>query len=61
MSSPSDLRAKHPTKWLFNVIMGKHADMVEAYPEPSILPREKNDEAEAKALQSIIPVILKRN
>ena len=61
MDEGNKLQAKHPTKWLFNVIMGKHADMVEAYPEPSILPREKNDEAEAKALQSIIPVILKRN
>lgn len=61
MDEGNKQQAKHPTKWLFNVIMGKHADMVEAYPEPSILPREKNDEAEAKALQSIIPVILKRN
>ena len=28
------LSAKRPTMWLFNVIMGKHADMMAAYPEP---------------------------
>lgn len=61
MAEGNPLQAKRPTKWLFNVIMGKHADMVEAYPEPTILPREKNDEAEAKNLQAIIPVILKQN
>lgn len=61
MQEGNRLQAKRPTKWLFNVIMGKHADMVEAFPEPTILPREQGDEAEAKALQSIIPVILKQN
>lgn len=61
MDEGNKLQAKHPTKWLFNVIMGKHADMVQAYPEPVVNPREKNDEAEAHALTSIIPVILKRN
>ena len=61
MSEGNSLQSKHPTKWLFNVIMGKHADMVQAFPEPVVNPREKNDEAEAHALTSIIPVILKRN
>ena len=52
---------KHPTKWLVNVIMGKHADMVDSYPEPVILAREESDEAEAKKLTSILPVILEQN
>ncbi len=47
--------------WLHNVIVSKHADGMEAYPEPIILPREPNDEAEAKKLSSIIPVVLAQN
>ena len=52
---------KRPTKWLVNVIMGKHADMLDAYPEPVILPREENDERQARQLSSILPVILEQN
>ena len=47
--------------WLHNVIVSKHADAVEAYPEPNILPREKNDRAEASKLSSILPCILEQN
>ena len=47
--------------WLLNALMGKHADMVEAYPRPNILPREESDKAEADILSSIVPVILERN
>lgn len=52
---------KRPTMWLFNTIMGKHADMMEAYPEPVILPREQGDEEEARKLTSILPVVLEQN
>ena len=52
---------KRTTKWLVNVILGKHADMMDAYPEPVILPREEGDEAEAKKLTSILPVVLEQN
>lgn len=52
---------KRPTKWLVNVIMGKHADTMDAYPEPVILPREQGDKQEAKKLTSILPVILEQN
>lgn len=55
------LNAKRPTMWLFNVVLGKHADMVEAYPEPVILPREKMDEITAKILSSVVPVVLEQN
>ena len=47
--------------WLFNCIMSKHADGIEAYPEPNIRPREPGDKEEAKKLSSIVPVILEQN
>lgn len=52
---------KRPTKWLVNVILGKHADMVDAFPEPVVLAREQGDEEEAKKLTSILPVVLEQN
>lgn len=47
--------------WLHNVIVSKHADAMEAYPEPNILPREETDKGEAQMLSSIIPCILEQN
>ncbi len=47
--------------WLHNVITSKHADAIEAYPEPNLLPREAADKAEAKILSSILPCILEQN
>ena len=47
--------------WLFNTIISKHADAMDAYPEPNMLPREKDDEEEAKNLSEIVPVILAQN
>ena len=47
--------------WLHNVIVSKHADGMEAYPEPNILPREPDDEEEARRLSSIIPVVMEQN
>lgn len=47
--------------WLHNVIVSKHADAMESYPEPNILPREEGDRQEAKMLSSIIPCILEQN
>ena len=47
--------------WLHNVIVSKHADGVEAYPEPNILPREEADKAEARMLSAIIPCVLEQN
>ena len=44
--------------WLFNSIMGKHADAIDNYPEPAIMPREQGDEEEAKNLTSIVPLVL---
>ena len=47
--------------WLHNVIVSKHADAVEAYPEPNILPREAGDVTEAQQLTAIIPCVLEQN
>ena len=47
--------------WLHNVIVSKHADAMEAYPEPNILPREKADKGEAKKLSAIVPCVLEQN
>ena len=47
--------------WLHNVIVSKHADAMEAYPEPNILPREAGDRGEARMLSAIIPCVLEQN
>ena len=47
--------------WLHNVITSKHADAIEAYPHPNILPREEGDKIEAWALSHIVPVIIEQN
>lgn len=47
--------------WLFNSIINKHADFMDSFPECTVLPREKEDEAEAKRLTDLIPVILEHN
>ena len=52
---------KWTSAWLFNVIMGKHADAIAAYPAPAVRPREPDDRGEAKRLSSILPVILEQN
>lgn len=52
---------KSVSGWLHNVIVSKHADAIEAYPEPNILPREESDRAEAKVLSAIIPCVLEHN
>ena len=47
--------------WLHNVIVSKHADAMDAFPEPNILPREPDDRQEARILSKILPVILEQN
>ena len=46
--------------WLFNCIANKHADAMDNFPSPNILPREEGDKAEAEMLTSIVPVILEQ-
>ena len=47
--------------WLHNVIVSKHADAMENFPEPLILPREPGDAAQARMLTAVLPVILAQN
>ena len=47
--------------WLFNSIANKHADAMDNFPSPNILPREEGDKAQAEMLSSILPVILQQN
>ena len=52
---------KSVSGWLHNVIVSKHADAMEAYPEPNILPREEGDRGEARKLSAIVPCVLEQN
>ncbi len=47
--------------WLLNSIANKHADAMDNYPEPAVLPREQSDEQSAKTLSAILPVVLEQN
>ena len=46
--------------WLFNAIANKHAEAMDNFPRPNVLPREEGDRALAQALGSILPVILQQ-
>ena len=52
---------KSATAWLWSCIVGKHAEAMDAYPEPVILPRMEEDKAEAQMLSDIVPVVLNMN
>lgn len=54
-------RPQPTSAWMFNSIAAKHADIMDNYPEPNVLPRERGDEQSAKILSSILPVIYERN
>lgn len=59
MRSHSDVE---PTSgWLLNTILTKHAEAMDNFPSPNVLPREAGDEAEAKMLSSVLPVILEQS
>lgn len=47
--------------WAVNSLLNRHADIMDSFPKPNILPREADDEVEAKLLTSIVPVILEYN
>ena len=47
--------------WMHNVISSKHADAMDSYPSPTILPREEGDRAEARILSDILPCIFEQN
>ena len=53
-------KAQPSSGWLFNSIANKHADAMDNYPEPNVLPRAADDEATARALSSVLPVVLEQ-
>lgn len=58
-NTPNDVQ---PTSgWLFNCIANKHADAMDNFPSPNVLPREEGDKGEAEMLTSILPVVLDMN
>ena len=60
-SQSQDNQVEPVSGWLFNSIANKHADAMDNFPSPNILPREEGDKGEAEMLTSIIPVILDQN
>ncbi len=50
-----------PSGWLFNSLANKHADAMDNYPSPSVLPREAGDRMDAEILTQVLPVILEQN
>lgn len=53
-----EFRAK--SGWLHNVIVSKHADAMENYPEPLVLPREPGDREQADMLSDVLPVVMEQ-
>lgn len=49
------------TAYLFNTVANKHADAMDNFPDPVILPREESDIPESESLTDIIPVIMEKN
>lgn len=56
-----EARPEPASAWLFNSLANKHADAMDNYPEPNVLPREPGDQADAAMLSSIIPCVIERN
>ena len=54
-------RPEPTSAWMFNAILNKHADAMDNYPEPVVLPRERSDEKSARILSSVLPVVLEYN
>ena len=57
----AEVQVEPASGWLFNAIANKHADAMDNFPAPNVLPREEDDKAEAEKLTSVIPVILQQN
>ena len=56
-----EARPEPTSAWMFNSISNKHADMMDNYPEPNVLPRERQDEGDAQTLSAVLPVVFERN
>ena len=47
--------------WLFNAICAKHADAMDNFPVPLLLPRQAEDRPLAEKLSAVLPVILEQD
>jgi hypothetical protein len=56
-----DFTPEPSSAWLFNAIINKHADAMDNYPVPAVLPRERSDEKSADRLTEILPVVMEYN
>lgn len=56
-----EARPEPTSAWMFNSIANKHADIMDNYPEPNVLPREQQDERDAQTLSAVLPVVFERN
>ena len=57
----AEARPEPTSAWMFDSISNKHADMMDNYPEPNVLPRERQDERDAQTLSAVLPVVFERN
>lgn len=55
------INVQSTSAWMFNTIANKHADAMDNYPEPVVLPREQSDEESAKTLSQVLPVVMEYN
>lgn len=60
-SKPSGPHTPATSAWLFNSLLNKHADAMDNYPEPNVLPREESDKDTAKVLSEVLPVVFEQN
>ncbi|HNW87271.1 MAG TPA: hypothetical protein PLP25_02935 [Candidatus Limiplasma sp.] len=58
---PNNSDPEPTSAWLFNSLANKHADAMDNYPEPTVLPREAGDKPDAEMLTSILPTVLDQN
>ena len=61
MRTRENTEVQPTSAWLFNCLANKHADAMDNFPSPNILPREEGDKGEAEMLTSVIPVILEQD
>lgn len=60
MREQGTTQLKTKSAWLVNVVLSKHADAMDALPEPNCLPRAEDDQEEARRLSKILPVVLEQ-
>ncbi|MCR5703000.1 MAG: hypothetical protein K6G85_00140 [Eubacterium sp.] len=59
--NPKTVEKKNISAWLFNSVINTHADYMDNFPEPYILPREESDRETAVVLNKIVPTVMKYN